>query len=155
MKFLTYFAWMPDPLQFAHRAKTAVQDATLTFFNYIYRHLEGSSMQRLLFVDFSSVFNTVQPHLLVQKLGQWYVGWIRERVNVELSIPSVTSTDSPLGCVLSPWLCVMYTNDCRKFADDTVKESLLNRDECPHGPVVDYFSSWCQESIFIFRSVWG
>ena len=35
----------------------------------VYLHLEktGSSV-RLMFFDFSSAFNTIQPHLLVQKL---------------------------------------------------------------------------------------
>lgn len=73
-----------DPLQFAYRANRGVQDATITLLNLIYKHLEGNKNHvRLLFVDFSSAFNTIQPHLLVQKLieknfGLDYnlVGWI-------------------------------------------------------------------------------
>lgn len=93
-------------------------------------------------------------------------GWIldfltcrtqRVRVNGQFSDLSVTSTGSPRGCVLSPLLYMLYTNDCcssfenhpiSKFADDTVIVSLLNSTETSHGPVVDYFRKWCQDSFF-------
>ena len=48
-----------------------------------------------------------------------------------------------------------YTNDCRcnhanrhikKIADDSVILSLLEGEEHHHGPVVDEFTSWCDES---------
>lgn len=55
-----------DPLQFAYRTKRGVQDVTITLLNYIYKHLESlNNHARLLFVDFSSTFNTIQPHLLI------------------------------------------------------------------------------------------
>ncbi len=65
--------------------------------------------------------------------------------NIDISKPlthlsdlTLTSTGSPQGCVLSPLLYILYTNDCRsvtenryfvKFADDTVIVSLLNNEE--------------------------
>lgn len=33
-----------------------------------------------------------------------------------------------------------------KFADDSVGDSLLKEDEMSHGPVLKYFSKWCQEA---------
>ena len=55
-----------DPFQFAYSAKRGVQDATITLLNFLYKHLERSGNHaRLLFVDFSSAFNTTQSHLLV------------------------------------------------------------------------------------------
>ena len=37
--------------------------------NNLYHHLEGPlTHARLLFVDFSSAFNTIQPYLLAEKL---------------------------------------------------------------------------------------
>ncbi len=95
-----------DPLQFAYRLNRGVQDATVTVLNLILKHLEGNrNHARLLFVDFSSAFNTIQPHLLVEfKLEANLVGWIldfltnrsqRVRVNGHLSDLALTSTGSP------------------------------------------------------------
>ncbi len=160
-----------DPLQFAYRLNRGVQDATVTVLNLILNHLEGNrNHARLLFVDFSSAFNTIQPHLLVEKLVHQFkleanlVGWIldfltnrsqRVRVNGHLSDLTLTSTGSPQGCVLSPLFYILYTNDCRsgsenrhfvKFADDTVIVSLLNNEETSHGSVIDHFVTWCQDA---------
>ncbi|KAF7656792.1 hypothetical protein LDENG_00036240 [Lucifuga dentata] len=50
-----------DPMQFAYRTSLGVEDATATLLNLILKHLEGiNSHARLLFVDFSSAFNTVR-----------------------------------------------------------------------------------------------
>ena len=57
-----------DPLQFAYRTKRSVEDATLSMLNVILEHLERrGSYARILFVDFSSAFNTIQPHLMIRK----------------------------------------------------------------------------------------
>ena len=58
-----------DPFQFAYSQKRGVDDAVLCLLNPIYKHLEtkGSSV-RIMFYDFSSAFNTIQPHLLAKKL---------------------------------------------------------------------------------------
>lgn len=34
-----------------------------------------------------------------------------------------------------------------KFADDTVIASLLEDSETAHGPIMDYFTNWCQEAM--------
>ena len=49
-----------DPLQFTYRRNRSTNDAVLFVLEYTYSHLEkaGSSSVRLLFVDFSSAFNT-------------------------------------------------------------------------------------------------
>lgn len=163
-----------DPLQFAYRCNRGVQDATLTLLNLVFKHLDGhKNHARLLFVDFSSAFNTLQPHLLVQKLIDEFeldkeidiLGWTldfltnrsqRVRVNGHLSELTSTSTGSPQGCVLSPLLYILFTNDCRsvfenhyilKFADDSVIVSLLNDAESSYGPVLEYFSHWCTRAL--------
>ena len=160
-----------DPLQFAYRSGRGVDDATTTLLHFLYRHLEGvKTHARLLFIDFSSAFNTIQPHILAQKLIDDFkldlnlVGWILDfltdrsqcvRVNETLSSRMSSSTGSPQGCCLSSLLYILYTNDCRsnhlnrhiiKFADDSVIVSLLEEDEVQHGPVVDDFISWCDKS---------
>ena len=58
-----------DRLQFAYKAKRGVEDATLTLFNLISSHLDSpGTTVRVLFMDFSSAFNTIQPHVLVKTL---------------------------------------------------------------------------------------
>ena len=64
-----------DPLQFAYRTKRSVEDATLSMLNVILEHIERrGSYARILFIDFSSAFNTIQPHLMIRKLIDFGVG---------------------------------------------------------------------------------
>ena len=72
-----------------------------------------------------------------------------------LSRPMSTSTGSPQGCVLSPILYILYTNDCQadrdrdntsifKYADDTVIVGLItNNDERDYRTTLDNFVQWC------------
>ena len=63
------FSPLQDNLQFAYRSGRSVDDAILLFLNNVYTHLDvPRSYCRILFVDFSSAFNTIQPHILVNKL---------------------------------------------------------------------------------------
>ncbi|XDV11492.1 hypothetical protein PO909_000423 [Leuciscus waleckii] len=160
-----------DPMQFAYRSGRGVDDATCTLLNMILRHLEGKKTHvRLLFIDFSSAFNCVQPFILAKKLIDnfhldlnivcWLVDFLtnrsqRVRVNGVLSNVLLSSTGTPQGCVLSPLLFSLYTDDCRsifngrhivKFADDSVIVSLLNEFESDSGPVTDHFIQWCDAS---------
>ncbi len=160
-------------MQFAYRPHRGVEDATVTLLNLLAKHLEGNgSHARLLFVDFSSAlsFNTIQPHVLINRLLEQFtlsnniVGWIldfltnrtqRVRVNGTLSDQVCSSTGSPQGCVLSPLLFILYTNMCQskwenrtilKYADDTFIASELQGNKTSHGPIIDDFIKWCEES---------
>ena len=58
-----------DPLQLAYRYGKGMEDVTLTTLNLIRTHLEKEKFHaRILFADFSSAFNTLQPQLLLKKL---------------------------------------------------------------------------------------
>ena len=60
---------MRDNLQFAYCKNRSVQDAILTLIHPIYEHLENRNTQvRILFIDFSSAFTTIQPHILLNNL---------------------------------------------------------------------------------------
>ncbi|KAK3506462.1 hypothetical protein QTP70_000921 [Hemibagrus guttatus] len=58
-----------DPLQFTYRANRSVDDAVNMALHFILQHLDfPGSYARILFVDFSSVLNTIIPALLRDKL---------------------------------------------------------------------------------------
>ncbi len=60
-----------DPLQFAYRANRSVDDAVNTGLHFILQHLDRpGTYVRILFVDFSSAFNTIIPDTLQNKLTQ-------------------------------------------------------------------------------------
>ena len=162
-----------DPLQFAYQEGRSVEDAILTFTNNIYKHLERPrAYSRILFVDFSSAFNTIQPHLLISKLldmncNPYLISWILEFLtkrpqyvrlknnNVDISSSiMLTSTGAPQGCVLSPLLFTIYTSACRsayteipiiKFADDTIIQGLIScqTDLMNYFTTIHHFVTWC------------
>ena len=70
-----------------------------------------------------------------------------------MSDKRTTSMDSPQWCVLSPQL---YTNDCKssypgrqliKIADNTALVRLIQDEEKEHGPVLENFVKWCDDSL--------
>ncbi len=157
-----------DPLQFAYRANRSVDDAVNMGLHFILRHLDRpGTYVRILFVDFSSAFNTIIPDTLQNKLTQLSVPtsvcqWINSfltdrqqlvRLGKFSSSTRTTSTGAPQGCVLSPLLFSLYTNDCTskdpsvkllKFADDTTLISLIqDGDESAYRQEVKELAVWC------------
>ena len=58
-----------NPLQFAYQTDIGVEDAIIYLLHRAYSHLERpQSMVRIMFFDFSSAFDTVQPDRLAEKL---------------------------------------------------------------------------------------
>ena len=157
-----------DPFQFAYQPKRSVEDAISVFTNNIYKHLERQkSYCRILFIDFSSAFNTIRPLLLVEKMRRleinrniiaWVLNFLIERtqfvfVEGNASKTITTNTGAPQGCVISPVLFTLYTNDCEsshpeipllKFADDTTLQGLItNGDESKYREEINRFVTWC------------
>ncbi len=106
-----------DPLQFAYRANRSVDDAVNMGLHFILQHLDRpGTYVRILFVDFSSAFNTIIPDTLQNKLTQlsvptsicqWITSFLTDRQQlVRLgkfsSSTRTISTGAPQGCVLSP-----------------------------------------------------
>ena len=104
-----------------------------------------------LFIDYSLAFNTMQPHLLVNKLNNYGVHpslqlWILIFLTNRTQYVKVSkgnsekisiNTGGAQGCVLSVFLFIVYTNDVRscnqnshiiKYADDTVILGLIDND---------------------------
>ncbi len=60
-----------DPLQFSYRANRFVDDAVNMGLHYVLQHLDRpGTYVRILFVNFSSAFNTIIPNILLPKLTQ-------------------------------------------------------------------------------------
>lgn len=62
-----------DPLQFANRVGHGVEDAVLILLDKAAKHLDSKILQRNLFRDFSSAFNTVNINTLLRCLKELQV----------------------------------------------------------------------------------
>ena len=58
-----------DPMQFAYREKRGTEDATISLVHAIVHHLESpEAYVRVLFLDYSSAFNTTHTHILIKRM---------------------------------------------------------------------------------------
>ncbi|KAI3375382.1 hypothetical protein L3Q82_021871 [Scortum barcoo] len=130
----------------------------------------------MLFVDFSSAFNTVIPSKLITKLGDlgistplryWIMDFLTNRPQHVKSGHNCSSTitlntGTPQGCVLSPFLYSLFTHDCRpmygsnsitKFADDiTVIGLISDNDESHYRAEVEHLATWCADNNLLLNT---
>ncbi|KAI3352236.1 hypothetical protein L3Q82_005214 [Scortum barcoo] len=161
-------------MHIAYRKKRSTEDAISSVVLWSTQpspsHLENKdSYVRLLFVDFTSAFNTVilqnpgpETHNTWTEpltLCNWVLDFLTDRpqsVRIhDVSSSSITlSTGSPQGCVLSPLLFTLLTYDCSaihpsclivKFADDTaVVGRIANNDESDYRQEVEQLEGLVQ-----------
>ncbi len=122
---------------------------------------------RILFVNFSSAFDTIIPDTLQNKLTQlsvptsvcqWINSFLTDREQVVRlgkfsSSTHTISTGALQGCVFSPLLFSLYTNDCTSkdpsikllnFADHTTLIGLIqDGDESAYRQEVKELTVWC------------
>ncbi len=140
-----------DPLQFAYRQNRSTDDAISQVMHSSLTHIDSKNRNyvRLLFIDYSSAFNTIAPIKLALKLTDlglnallcdWIQDFLTSRPQVvkvgQFTSNSITlNVGAPQGCVLSPLLYFLYTHDCVSshsstsivtFADDTVVLGLIS-----------------------------
>jgi hypothetical protein len=161
-----------DPFQFAYINGRSTEDAICTMMHKITKHLDAKSTNtaRALFIDYSSAFNTIQPHLMLKKLNilqvpgylqLWILDYLTERpqyvrTSHETSNRIILNTGAPQGCVLSPILFVLYTNDLCwksdsvfivKYADDTIIGALIcNNDDSEYMECIKFVTTWCKDN---------
>ncbi|KAI3371976.1 hypothetical protein L3Q82_006846 [Scortum barcoo] len=120
-----------DPHQYAYRKNRSTEDAISSVVHTALTHLENKdSYVRLLFVDFTSAFNTIIPQTLVQKL-----------------------TTLGLSFTLCNWVLDFLTDRPQSvrihddFADDTaVVGRIANNDESDYRQEVEHLEGWCRQN---------
>ncbi|KAI5608791.1 gastrula zinc finger protein XlCGF28.1-like, partial [Silurus asotus] len=159
-----------DPHQYAYRPNRSTEDAVSTALHSALTHLDKSNTYiRMVFIDFSSAFNTVLPTVLITKLSElgictstcrWILDFLTNRppivshLNPQPSFSTlILNTGMPQGCVLSPLLYSLFTHDCAplynsnifiKYADDTtVVGQIENNDESAHREEIRNLAAWC------------
>ncbi|KAL0160065.1 hypothetical protein M9458_043790, partial [Cirrhinus mrigala] len=156
-----------SPADFAYHPNRSTDNPISSTLHLALTHLEQKdSNVRMLFIDFSSAFNTIIPQQLIHKLNLLGLNtslciWILDsltgrpqsvRVSRNTSNTTTLSTDAPQGCVLSPLLFTLLTHDCTakfssnhiiKFADDTTVVGLSNNDETHYREEVAQLAKWC------------
>ncbi len=114
-----------DPLQFAYRPNRSTDDAISQVLHSSLTHIDSKNGNyvRLLFIDYSSAFNTIVPNKLADKLSDLGLNtslcdWIQDFLTAipqvvkvgQFTSNSITLNVGALqGCVLSPLLYSLYT----------------------------------------------
>lgn len=160
-----------DQHQFAYRQGRSTEDAIAIALLSALNHLEHSgSYVRMLFVYYSSAFNTIIPNLLICKLSLHGLpthtcNWIKDfltnrpqtvRLGPHLSPTITLSTGSSQGCVLSPTLYSLYTYDYTpahptntiiKFTKKSTVVGLISGgDESAYRDEVQKLVCWCSDN---------
>ncbi|KAK3524892.1 hypothetical protein QTP86_011310 [Hemibagrus guttatus] len=168
-----------DSHQFAYRPNRSTEDAISTAIHLALTDLDTNNTYiRMLFIDFSSAFNTVIPSKLITELSDLGVctslcSWIMDfltnrpqsvRLGNHISSTLTLNTGVPQGCVLSPLLYSLFTHDCVprhniasnifiKYADDTtVVGRISNNDESAYTEEIQSLSVWCSMNILTLNA---
>ena len=159
-----------DPLKYAYCPNRSTDDTIAITLHTALTHLDKrNTYVRMLFIYYSSAFNTIVPSKLINKLTLgldpalciWVLDFLMGhpqvvRIGNNISTPLILNTGAPQGCVLSPLLYSLFTDDCVamhtsnsiiKFADDTTVVGLItSNDKTAYREEVKALGVWCQEN---------
>ena len=166
-----------DTFQFAYKKNRSVEDALAINYHEVLNHLETkNTYARILFIDYSSAFNTIIPQKLYEKLilklnfpiyiANWILDFLLNRPQVvkignNISSSITLNTGTPQGCPMSPKLYSIFTYDCKavlpntiviKYADDTTVSGLItNSDESNYRRQIETITNWCDDNNLILN----
>lgn len=121
-----YIRYFTDPLQFSYQPNISVDDCLIFMLQRVYAHLDNpGATVRIMFLDFSNAFNSIQPELLVRRwgdaggagacfLGDWLFNC---QTTVCVSETVLWGTGVPQGTVLSTFLFSLYTSNFQCNSD--------------------------------------
>ena len=155
-----------DPLQFAYRPNRSTDVISIALHTALSYLDKRDTYVRMMFIDYSSAFNTIVPSKLITKLRtlglntslcNWILGFLTGRPQVvrvgnNKSDTLILNTGAPQGSVLSPLLYSLFTHDCMakydtiiKFDKDTTVVGLIpDNDETAYREARD-LAVWCQD----------
>ncbi|KAK3548106.1 hypothetical protein QTP70_004720 [Hemibagrus guttatus] len=161
-----------DPMPFTYHPNRSMDDAISTTLHLSLTHLENKDTYvRMLFINYSSAFNTIIPQHLTENLSllginTFLCNWILDfmtgrpqsvRIGNRTSSATTLNTGAPQGCMLSPLLFTLLTHDCAamhssnqiiKFADNMTVVGLISKnDESAYREEVQRQTAWCKDSI--------
>ncbi|KAI3374114.1 hypothetical protein L3Q82_005934 [Scortum barcoo] len=133
-----------DPLQFAYQPDIGVDDAVIYLLHTSLTHLEkAGSTVRIMFFDFSSAFNTIQPRLLWDKLqlagvDHHLTTWILDYLTHRPQFVRVQGFES------DRLLCSTGAPQGTKFSDDSAVVGLItDGDDREYRGLIQDFADWC------------
>lgn len=158
-----------DPLPFTYCPNRSMDDAISHVLHSTLSHVDKKhgNCVRLLFINYSSAFNTIVPHRLFTKLRElglkdrpcaWVLNFFTGRPQMVrvggcISNSIILNTGAPQGCVLGPLLHTLYTHDCVsahssnsivKFADDTtVMGFISSNNKTAYREEMENLTLWC------------
>ena len=127
-------------MNFCLQANRSTNDAIITLIHEI-THLDGDSkFARFLFIDYTSSFNTMQPHIFISRLAEYNIPARLQllvldfptnrhqyvRTESQLSNTITINTGAPQSCVLSVFVFIIYTNTLSLSSENCQTIKLLS-----------------------------
>ena len=132
-----------DPLQFVCSPNRSTDDAISIALHTGLIHLDKrNTYVRMLFIDYTSAFNTIVPSKLINKLRtlglntsvcNWMLDFLTDRPKVVrvVNYPTLNlNTGAPQGCVLIPFLYSPFNHDCIAIHDYNTSILLQMTQQC-------------------------
>ncbi|KAK3568591.1 hypothetical protein QTP86_009402 [Hemibagrus guttatus] len=138
-----------DPLQFAYRPNHSTEDAIAHLHHTALSHLDSrkGNYVKMLFVDYSSAFNTIIPSILTTKLEILGLSLCRWISNLLTDRPQAVCVGKHVSPSLTHCVATSSSTNIIEFADDTAVVGLIsNNDKTAYLEEIKNLETWCQDN---------